>query len=261
MHPLPDLTPYGSDTVDLLIVKKIKAHWSLVLDNGLDLFHQHLHRTVPIFFRTQKLIDCRREKDGFHIYYQADLSAKFSKRKTDILHIHVQGPKVMLDMAGHPVVRAFCQPLSADGRDVMIWWFISIKGTRLSRLITRLIKGFVWLEISRGFNQDVAILESEQRALDQGARQTEVNPVIFAAHEYLLEYTKSKFCEWRDHVSITEMVAAVALVDDVERGTLMAARWHDGEMELLDSAALARLIGDRTSVNVCRYHHALVILG
>jgi phenylpropionate dioxygenase-like ring-hydroxylating dioxygenase large terminal subunit len=260
LHPLPDLSPFGSDTVDLLIVKRIHAHWSLILDNGIDLFHQHLHRTVPIFFRIQKLIGYGREKDGFHIFYQANLSAIFGQRKIDVLHIHVNGPEVMLDMAGHPVVRAFGQPLSSDGRDVILWWFISIKGTQLSRFITRVIKGFVWLEISRGFNQDVVVLESEQRALDQGASQKEVNPVIFAAHEYMFDYSRNKFREWRDHDLPIEKVAAMTLVDEVERGKLMAARWHNREMHLLDAATLARLISDRAWVKICRYHHAVVIL-
>jgi nitrite reductase/ring-hydroxylating ferredoxin subunit len=105
--PLPDVAPWGSgDSADLLLSLDIRAHWSLVLDNGLDLFHQHLHVGVPFFFRVHELVRFGEEDDAFTVRYRASLKNAVDRARYGFIDLAVRGNVLRLDFSGLPIIHA-----------------------------------------------------------------------------------------------------------------------------------------------------------
>jgi nitrite reductase/ring-hydroxylating ferredoxin subunit len=258
--PLPDLAPYGTDgSIDILVRKDVVAHWSFVLDNALDLFHQHLHRDISIFFRLESLEGFCSDGARFDVHYKAIMSSHYGRRRRGDLHIQVNDSLVTLNLNGFPVIHSMVTPRGADGRRLTIWWFIACPGPYLHRLLTYMIRPILRYYISKGFNQDVTVLESEQRAFESGLRsQNEMNPVIIAAHRHfydriaMLTRTKSRAFK-------TEQVIAGPLLERVEAGCLAALVYEHGEYALTGPAELRQRFRSTDELRVARHGNLIVV--
>lgn len=259
--PFPDLSPYGSpEATDIRVRKRIKAHWSLIFDNGMDLFHQHLHRNVPFFFRVKKLAEYGSRGDEFYLRYEADMAARFGLREQGDLKITVRGTHFKLDLCGHPIIHSFILPHSADGRDVTTSWFITLPGRGLYKLYSLLMWPLVYFEISRGFQQDVRALESEQRALDQGNElQYELNPAVRAGHQHIIDYLLRHSAEQLDLGMEQAETPTEPLVEQAELGRKLILVYRNGELSLLHPKDLRKQLKHKESVSVYAYHHTLIV--
>jgi renierapurpurin 18,18'-hydroxylase len=258
--PLPDLAPYGTrGSVDILVRKDLSAHWSLVLDNALDLFHQHLHRDISIFFRIESLEGFGSDGTRFDVHYKAIMSGHYGKRRRGDLRIQVNDNLVTLNLNGFPVIHSMATPRGADGRRLTIWWFIACPGPYLHRLFTHIIRPVLRFYISKGFNQDVQVLESEQRAFDHGLRgQNELNPVVIAAHRHfyarIVTLTRAKNQEFK-----TELVSAGPLLDEAYTGCVAVLIREHGEYTLADPMELRRRFSSAGDLRIARHGNLVVV--
>ena len=259
--PLPDLAPFGTDaSVDILISKEVRAHWSLVLDNGLDLFHQHLHRDIPIFFKIESLEGFGSDGAAFHVHYKAVMSSHYGKRRRGDLRIRAADGLVTLDLNGFPIIHSVSTPRSADGRRLTTWWFIACPGPWVHRLFTAVVRPIVQRYISRGFDQDAMVLESEQRAFERGLRtQIELNPVVLAAHSHygsrVAQFARSKMRSFK----AVELADPGALLEEINSGAIAVLIYRNGEFALVDPVELALSLSRTASVRVVRYANVVVV--
>jgi renierapurpurin 18,18'-hydroxylase len=258
--PLPDLAPYGTGgSVDIVVRKDVSAHWSFVLDNALDLFHQHLHRDISIFFQIESLEGFGSDGARFDVHYKAIMSSHYGKRRRGDLRIQVNDNLVTLDLNGFPVIHSMATPRGADGRRLTVWWFIACPGPYLHRVFTRVIRPILRFYISKGFNQDVRVLESEQRAFERGLRvQNELNPVVIAAHrhfdERIVTLTRAKSRGFK-----TELVEARPLLENACAGRVAVLIYEGGQYALADPAELRSRFSSAGDLRIAR-HGDLVII-
>jgi renierapurpurin 18,18'-hydroxylase len=258
--PLPDLAPYGTNGgVDILVRKDISAHWSFVLDNALDLYHQHLHRDIPIFFRIESLEGFASDGARFDVHYKAIMSSRYGKRRRGDLRIQVNDNLVTLDLNGFPVIHSMATPRAADGRRLTVWWFIACPGPYLHRLFTYVIRPVLRFYISKGFNQDVRVLESEQRAFERGLRvQNELNPVVIAAHRHfddrIATLTRAKSGGFK-----AELVSARPLLEKACAGRLAVLIRERGQYALTDPVELRRRFGSADELRIAQHGDLVVI--
>jgi nitrite reductase/ring-hydroxylating ferredoxin subunit len=178
--PLPDFSPFGSgETVDTVLRLDMRTHWSLVLDNGVDLTHDHLHRKQFFFFKVLGLSGVT-EKDGdIEVSYHALLRDEFNRRREGPIRIRISGHLVRLDFNGQPVVHSVMTPRCANGRESTQWWFVSFRPVRGLRPFYRLVLPFVRRVMLAAFGEDRLMLEHEATAVfEHGAPQTERNPIV-----------------------------------------------------------------------------------
>jgi hypothetical protein len=257
---LPDLAPYGTGgSVDILMRKDVAAHWSLVLDNALDLFHQHLHRDISIFFRIESLEGFGSDGARFDVHYKAVMSSHYGRRRRGDLRIQVNDNLVTLNLNGFPVIHSMATPRGADGRRLTIWWFIACPGPYLHRWFTLAIRPLLSFYISKGFDQDLEILESEQRAFERGLRgQNELNPVIIAAHRHfdarISALTRAKTQGFK-----TERVSAGPLLEKAYAGRLAVLVLERGLYALTDPAELRRRFGSASDLRIAQHGNLVVI--
>jgi phenylpropionate dioxygenase-like ring-hydroxylating dioxygenase large terminal subunit len=177
---LPDFHPFGSrETVDTILGLEMRTHWSLVLDNGVDLTHDHLHRKQPFFFKVLSLCGVT-EKDGhIEVAYHARLRNEFNRRREGPIRIRISGHLVRLDFDGQPVVHSVMTPRSANGRENTQWWFVSFRPVWGLRPFYRLMLPHIRRVMLAAFGEDRLMLEHEAEAVfDRGAPQTERNPIV-----------------------------------------------------------------------------------
>jgi nitrite reductase/ring-hydroxylating ferredoxin subunit len=258
--PLPDLAPYGTaGSVDILMRKDVAAHWSLVLDNALDLFHQHLHRDISIFFRIESLEGFGSDGARFDVHYKAVMSSHYGRRRRGDLHIQVNDNLVTLNLNGFPVIHSMATPRGADGRRLTIWWFVACPGPYLHRWFTLAIRPVLSFYISKGFDQDVKVLESEQRAFERGLRgQNELNPVIIAAHRHfdarISALTRAKTDGFK-----TERVRAAPLLEKAYAGRVAVLVLERGLYALTDPVELRRRFGSASDLRIVQDGNLVVI--
>jgi phenylpropionate dioxygenase-like ring-hydroxylating dioxygenase large terminal subunit len=127
--PLPPMEPFGSrERVDTILRLDMKTHWSLVLDNAVDLTHDHLHRHQPFFFKILKLAGVAELPGGpIEVTYHARMRDEFHRQKEGPIRIQVTGPFAKLDFDGQPIVHSVLTPRTADGRENTQWWFVSLR--------------------------------------------------------------------------------------------------------------------------------------
>jgi phenylpropionate dioxygenase-like ring-hydroxylating dioxygenase large terminal subunit len=183
----PHLKPARpGSSLDLLLDMQIRAHWSLILDNGMDLFHQHLHRDIPFIFRIEALESFGSDDGVFFAHYLADFPTNVGGRQKGMISIGFQGNVATLKFGTDFVVYGIATPRSADGREVTMWWLMRRSARGFGRLVLWVLHPYLRRAIWRAFEQDRVVLESEQRALDGGFRvRVETNPVIAALHAHV----------------------------------------------------------------------------
>jgi phenylpropionate dioxygenase-like ring-hydroxylating dioxygenase large terminal subunit len=258
--PLPDLTPYGTKaSVDILMRKNIRAHWSFVLDNALDLFHQHLHRDIAFFFRVETLEHFASVGKRFDVHYRASMSSAYGMRRRGELRIQVNDNVTTLNLNGFPIIHSVATPRSADGLEQTLWWFIACPGSRAHRLFTYIARPLLRRYISKGFDQDVMILESEQRAFENGLRmQQELNPAVIAAHQHLnakiVEFARTKGLELG-----TAFVDSKQLLQEARAGSIAVLVRSDGRYALAGPAELEQCIGRADTVRVARHGNVVAV--
>lgn len=260
--PLPELGPFGEGGgVDILVHKEVRAHWTLVLDNGLDLYHHRLHRDIPIFFRILSLEDYGSDGSSFRVHYKAVMSDAWGRRRPGDLRIRAQDSLFTLDLNGFPVIHSVSTPRTADGRQLTQWWFIACPATPFLRCLHTAMLPVLRHHISRGFDQDVRVLESEQRAWDRGLRgQNELNPVVLAAHRHfcarVVDFARAK--KMGENES-TRMVPCTALLDEVESGAVAVVLYGNDDFTLIDPVQLPARLAGRSQVPVARYVNVVVV--
>jgi nitrite reductase/ring-hydroxylating ferredoxin subunit len=259
--PLPDLAPYGTaGSVDILVRKPVRAHWSFVLDNGLDLFHEHLHRDISIFFRIQSLEAFGSDGTRFDVHYKAIMSSHYGRRRPGDLRIQANDNLVTLNLNGFPVIHSVVTPHSADGLQLSIWWFIASPGPAIHRLLNYAARPIVRRSISRGFDQDVRVLESEQRAFSSGLRtQNELNPVLIAAHRHfdqrIVTLVRAKF-----HGLKAELISAGPVLEQARAGCVAVIIREHGDYALADPVELAERFSPTDEIQI-QTHGNLVVIG
>jgi nitrite reductase/ring-hydroxylating ferredoxin subunit len=262
--PLPDLAPFATGAAaDLLLTLEVRAHWSLVLDNGLDLFHQHLHRDVPFFFQVHDLESFGPDGDRFRARYRATLRDATNRRRPGAIDLVLDGNVLHLDFDGFPIIHAIATPRSADGRRLTLFWLVAFPAGALKRLFLRAWMPVLRRQMLRGFRQDALVLESEQQAFDRDARapQLEPNPVIHAAHRHLEAHIARRALE-----AAGEGARDLALVptarDDLaaraRRGEAAVLASRGGQLHLLDPESIAQVI-ETEAISLGRYHHFYVV--
>lgn len=258
--PLPDLAPYGmAGSVDILVRKNVRAHWSFVLDNGLDLFHEHLHRDISIFFRIQSLEEFGSHGTHFDVHYKAIMSSHYGRRRPGDLRIQANDNLVTLNLNGFPIIHSIATPRSADGLQLSIWWFIASRGPIIHRFLNYAIRPIVRRSISRGFDQDVRVLESEQRAFGNGLRiQNELNPVVIAAHRHYEQRIVTLVRE-KIHGIKAESISAGPILEQARAGCVAVIIYERGDYALADPVELRERFRPTDDIRV-RKHGNLVVI-
>ena len=259
-YPLPILSGFGlGKSVDMIIRKPIAAHWSYVFDNGIDLFHYGLHENVPFFFRIQNLVSYEATGDKYRVHYRAEMPDYMGRTREGDLFIETSSNLFSLDMGGDLRVHGVATPVSANGRILEMWWFVSVFAPAPMRLFLRAIKPLILRQVTRGFQQDVAVLESEQRAFDRGLRfQRETNPAVHAAHDYLKNYIAD--CSQSMSVNLkVESVPFELLRSQALRGELGIVCVKGGKAEVIDPELESNLLHGVGKLDVRRYQHFVLI--
>ncbi len=258
--PLPDLAPYGrAGSVDILVRKDVRTHWSFVLDNGLDLFHEHLHRDISIFFRIQSLEEFGSDGSRFDVHYKAIMSSHYGRRRPGDLRIQVNDNLVTLNLNGFPIIHSIVTPHSADGLQLSIWWFIASPGPIIHRLLNYAVRPIVRRSISRGFDQDVKVLESEQRAFSNGLRsQCELNPVVIAVHRHfeqrIVTLVRAKFRRIK-----AELISAGRILEQARAGCVGVIIHEHGDYLLADPVELGERFRPTDEILAQRNGNLIVI--
>lgn len=255
--PLPVVAPYGArGSVDLMLVVDVPAHWSLLLDNGIDLFHGHLHRDLPYFFAIEAIEEFGSDGETFVVRYRATIRGPFGTRRKGVITVRTQGTGVTLDFSGFPIVHGLVTPAASDGRRLITWYLMTFPLPLSQRLVVRALMPAIRACLLRGFRQDTAVLASEQAAFEEGTGvQYEVNPVVPAAHRHIEDAIARR--AWR-------LLSNGARPDRIDRGDLMrrAARGElaifarrNGKPSLLSPAELASVRPGAPLLDVMRYDH------
>lgn len=178
--PLPDLRPFGTQgSVDAVMHLDMRTHYSLVLDNGVDLTHDYLHRKNLFFFKVLGLDGMVEEDAHVEVSYRAKLRNEFNGSREGAIRIRFAGPLVRLDFDGQPIIHSLLTPRAANGREITQWWFVSFRARRGLRFLYRLCMPLVRRIMLAAFGQDRRMLEKEAEAVfDHRFPQTERNPLV-----------------------------------------------------------------------------------
>lgn len=261
--PLPDLAPYGSHgSVDLPLALNNETHWSLLFDNGLDLFHGHLHRGVPYFFDIHALEEYTIRGEVFSLRYRATLGAAFNTRRKGSINITVSTTAgcARLDFDGLPVVSVVATPHSQDGTRLTAWYLFSFPLPPFKRAVLRLTLPFVRRALVRGFTQDATILRAELGAMKRGLLvQNEVNPLLIDVHGRADSLLAGRATDGiRQHGKIVdrrrdEIVAAATA------GTLAVLGNRGGRMSFLSPREVDEALPQSATVSVVSYFHYCLV--
>ncbi len=257
MIPLPEVAPYAtSESIDVLLSAEVRTHWSFALDNGLDLFHDHLHTGMPLFFKVHALEHCGPNADAFHARYEATLRTIFNRPRPGHIDLQVKGNMVRLDFDGLPVIHACATPRSANGTEITLWWLISFPSRLVLRLSQKLWTPFVSRAMMEAFHQDTEVLESEQAAFERASgMQCEVNPVIAAVHDHmetlLVRYTERAL---NRGLGISE-ISAETMASLVRRRELAVLGRQEGKLYLLEPQQVLDLLTSQRTGPGLQYQH------
>lgn len=261
MFPLPEVAPYAtSESIDVLLSADVKTHWSFALDNGLDLFHDHLHEGMPLFFKIHALEHCGPSADAFNVRYEATLRTIFNRPRPGHVDLQVKGNMVRLDFDRLPVIHACATPRSASGTEITLWWLISFPSQLGLRLSRKLWTPFVSRVMMEAFHQDTRVLESEQAAFDSAPGvQCEVNPVIAAVHDHmetlLVQYMERALSRG---VGISE-ISAETMAALVGRRELTVLLCQEGKLRLLEPQQAIDLLASQRTGPGLQYQHIAVM--
>lgn len=255
--PLPRVTPYGdSGSVGLVVATKVEAHWSFLLDNGIDLFHGHLHREVPYFFSIQAIEDFGSDGDEFVVRYRATIGGPFRTRRRGIITIRTEGTGMMLDLDGYPIVHGLVTPHTADGRRFTTWYMVAFALPPVHRLVVRILMPALRRCLRRGFCEDSAVLASEQAAFDTGCRtQWEVNPVVPAVHRHVADLIVRRAWRLRSEGAQPVRIARATLLQCAGRGEIAVFGRRAGQPSLIAPSELDGCLPDRPLVEVMQYRN------
>jgi phenylpropionate dioxygenase-like ring-hydroxylating dioxygenase large terminal subunit len=259
--PLPRVAPYAtSESIDILLSADVRTHWSFALDNGLDLFHDHLHAGMPLFFKVHALEHCGHDGGIFSAGYSATLRTILNRPRAGRIDLRLDQNIVCLDFSGLPVIHALSTPISADGTEIRIWWLVSFPSKLGLRISRKLWSPFVARAMARAFRQDTAVLESEQAAFDRGpGNQYEVNPVIGALHDYMemmmFRYTERALARG---LGVTE-ISRETFIELAARREVAALRRVNGKLCLLDPQQSIDLPPTRPIGRILQYQHVCVV--
>jgi hypothetical protein len=259
-YPPPELIGFNQvDSVDMIICKPIAAHWSYVFDNGIDLFHYGLHADVPFFFRILQLVSYETVGAKFFVHYRAEMPDHLGRSREGDLFIETSSNYFRLDMGPNIRVHGVSTPVTADGRILKMWWFVSVFSPAPFRQILRVIKPLISKQIDRGFQQDVDVLESEQRAFEKGLRiQRETNPAVYAAHDYLNGYI-SDSAKSLSSIFDSESIPKTQLLTQALRGELGIVCNNGGRTTVINPELDQELLQGVGEIEVRRYQHFVVI--
>lgn len=254
---LPDVSPYGQGAVvDLLLPVTFSAHWTLVFDNGMDLFHGHLHRGVPLFFTIHAIEGYGSSGDLFSVRYRATIGGLLSRRRDGCITVSTGGGGVTLDFDGLPIVHGMAAPSSSDGRRMVCWYLIAFPLAPAGRVALRLAMPFVRSSVLKAFGQDAVVLASEQRAHDRGpTAQNELNPVVQAAHDHLEKVVLRRALDALSAAGMTVTVSRDVLLEAARRGEAGVIEMRDGRPELIAPGDLGRALPATPDITARRYRH------
>jgi len=259
--PLPEIAPYAtSESIDILLSADVRTHWTFALDNGMDLFHDHLHTGMPLFFKIKAMERCGYDGGIFSVRYAATLRTILNRPRAGNIDLQLEQNIVCLDFSGVPVIHALSTPISASGTEITIWWLVSFPSRLGLRVSRKLWSPLVTRAMLRAFHQDTTILESEQAAFDRGpANQYEVNPVIGALHDHmetmLFRYTERALARG---LGVTEISreTLTALINRREVAVLLRV---NGKLGLLDPQQSIDLLATRPVERALQYQHVCVV--
>jgi len=256
----PVLAPFGTgETVDAVLRMEVRSHWSLVMDNAIDLTHAHLHKDVPFFFEAHRVNGVRAVDDAFSISYDGVVRDELSRRRRDEIKVSIGSDIVRLDLGRQPIIHSALTPRSADGRDLTQWWFISFRVRPWLRPFVRLAMPFVLRAMTRAFRQDVAMLEAERRAVyDEERTQHERSPLLFTAHAHLARQILRRYRADLATAPRIEM-SSNALLKEVRAHSLVVLPADGAFDAVFDEHTLAaRLVGVE-KVTVRRHWYAALL--
>jgi phenylpropionate dioxygenase-like ring-hydroxylating dioxygenase large terminal subunit len=260
--PLHGLSPYGTaHSVDVRLSVDVRTHWSFALDNGMDLFHHHLHAGMPFFFKVYALQECKVEDCAFIVRYSASLRDIYNRPRDGTIQVRAERNMVCLDFDGLPVIFASATPRSANGAEITVWWMISFPVGSALRFIRKLWTPGIAYMLMRAFRQDTEMLESEQAAFERTRKvQYEVNPVIRALHDYLetvlIQRTEKALSRG---VGVTE-VQGDDILPQIQRSELAVLICRDGRLQLAEPAEV--ITENRTLAGTAlRYQHVCILKG
>jgi len=255
--PLPEVRPYAtSESVDVFLSADVKTHWSFALDNGLDLFHDHLHSGMPFFFEVHALVHYGPNGEAFSVRYEATLRDRFNRRRPGQIDLQIKGNMIRLDFGGFPVIHAGATPRSSNGAEITLWWLISFPSALGMRLTRTFWTPFIARAMTRAFHQDTEVLESEQAAFDRTpGLQYEVNPVIAAVHDHM-EIVLVRYAEraLRRGVGVSE-ISAETMATLVHRREMAVLGRRGGKLQLLEHQQTIDLLTAQRTGTGLQYQH------
>ncbi len=259
-HPLPKLDGFNQmNSADITIVKPIDSHWSYAYDNGVDLFHYPLHEGVPFFFKIIELKEYYQKPENLYVHYRASMPDYCGRYRKGDLYIDAFVNQFSINMGEHLKVHGVATPITADGRKMIMWWFVSVIAPRRYLPLIKLILPLLKRQVSRGFQQDVVVLESEQRAFNKGIRgQQETNPAVIAGHQYLNKYIADKVTSSKSMFT-KEVISLKFIIDKALRGELAIICDYGDYAKVIDPELEFKIPTSDKDIEIRRYQHFVLL--
>lgn len=256
----PALAPFGTgETVDAVLRLEVRSHWSLVMDNAIDLTHAHLHKDVPFFFEAHRVNGVKTADDDFSISYDGVVRDELSRRRRDEIRVSIGSDIVRLDLGRQPIIHSALTPRSADGRELTQWWFIAFRVRPWLRPFVRLAMPFVLRAMTRAFRQDVEMLEAERRAVyDEKRIPQERSPLLWTAHAHLTRQILRRYRADLITAPRSEMTTE-ALLQAVRAHTLVVLPADGADDAVFDADGLAARLVGAEKVTVRRHWYAALL--
>ncbi len=258
--PLPDVSPYGTgETIDAILRLDMRTHWSLVMDNAIDLTHAHLHRDVPFFFKAKGVNGIRASDESFFVSYDGIVRNELGLKRPGEIRLSIGGDIVRLEFGRQPIIHSALTPRSADGRELTQWWFVSFSAHKWLRPFVRLGVPVALRAMLRSFQQDKEMLEAEFEAVyDRGHTQYERSPLLLQAHRHLRLQVLRRYRALLAAAPRVEMSTA-SLLQEVRGHRLVALSAAGGDDAILSEAELAARLEGAATVSVRKHWYAVML--
>lgn len=199
-RPLPDIPEYGdANWLMVPVTVHFHTHFSLCLENTMDVFHSYVHRRRQNWFNS-KLSSLRETEDSvcaeYQISFQSWLSVwlGLSDRHDQITQrtasYHYQYPYYRNTLDDLAVQYPFGLPIHPNETKSFSLLFLKLplpKGlvNLLRPVLVPIIRRFV---IAPFQNEDIFVMESAQRTYETNSQQrmVEVNPAILALQRVIV---------------------------------------------------------------------------
>jgi hypothetical protein len=183
-----------------IVDERFDAHFSLVVENFCDLYHEHLHRKYTPFTRSS-LDEFTREGDTIRIQYDTDFASGLLLKyflpdiqpRTKVLLTYTY-PHLSLHFEDKYQLWIFFSPTGTQTTRVFAYFLskfqVPFLGMQMPRLAEKVIASTFAAVYSRTFtHEDRVILAHEQKMQKNYADKPayEFNPVVPALRELLLE--------------------------------------------------------------------------